>query len=87
MNEPHHRLRPYHPSWWLLGLLRIYRRWISPLLGNNCRYRPTCSAYAIEAIDVHGVIKGTWLAGRRVARCHPFTEGGMDPVPPRGEML
>lgn len=82
MTEPQRRLRPYHLSWWLLLPIRAYRRAISPLLGDNCRYDPTCSAYAVEAIEVHGSVKGGWLATRRIARCHPFREGGLDPVPP-----
>ena len=73
--------RPYHPAWWLLGAITLYRRFLSPRLGANCRYLPTCSAYAIEAIDVHGSARGLWLAIRRVGRCHPFHSGGHDPVP------
>lgn len=76
--------RPYHLSWWLLKLIRAYQVFISPFLGRNCRYHPTCSSYALEAIDEHGSLRGGWLAMRRVGRCHPFREGGLDPVPPAG---
>jgi hypothetical protein len=62
-------------------VLRVYRRLLSPLLGQNCRFHPTCSRYAIEAIESHGFVRGGWLAARRVSRCHPFHEGGLDPVP------
>lgn len=63
-------------------LIRAYQYLISPFLGSNCRFYPTCSSYAIEAIRTHGPIKGSWLAIRRILRCHPFSEGGIDPVPP-----
>lgn len=66
----------------LIGLIRGYRLFISPLLPLACRFQPTCSQYAIEAIDQHGVLKGSWLAGCRICRCHPFHPGGYDPVPP-----
>ena len=66
--------------------IRFYRRFLSPLKGApSCRFYPTCSAYAIEAIEVHGVLKGSYLAIRRVLKCHPLHPGGLDPVPPRAE--
>lgn len=65
----------------LIGLLKAYRLVISPLYGNVCRYYPSCSAYALRAVQVHGAVKGTWLAGRRLLRCHPWAAGGYDPVP------
>ena len=68
----------------LLLPLRFYRRWISPAMGPHCRFDPTCSAYAVEALTTHGPFRGTWLAARRVARCHPYHAGGSDPVPTRG---
>ncbi len=67
----------------LLALVWLYRRVLSPLKPPSCRFRPTCSAYAMEALQLHGAIRGTWLTARRIARCHPFTETGFDPVPPR----
>lgn len=73
--------RWYHPQRWVLSLIAVYRRAVSPLLGRNCRYHPTCSAYAEEAIERHGVLRGSWLALRRIGRCHPFNPGGLDPVP------
>lgn len=74
-------LRPYQPGWWLQRVILLYRRLLSPVMGRNCRYLPTCSEYAYEAIDEHGGLKGTWMAVRRVGRCHPWHEGGYDPVP------
>ena len=65
----------------LIAGLRGYRYWISPMLGDHCRFEPTCSRYAIEAIGTHGPLHGSWLAVRRLGRCHPFRAGGLDPVP------
>ncbi len=70
-------------KWLLIGLVKAYQLVLSPLLGPTCRYYPSCSAYAVEALRVHGAIKGTWLAGRRLLRCHPWSPGGVDHVPPR----
>ncbi|WP_417254853.1 membrane protein insertion efficiency factor YidD [Celeribacter sp.] len=61
--------------------VRAYRRIFSPFVGHNCRYQPTCSAYALEALEKHGGIKGTWLTLRRIGRCHPLGGMGYDPVP------
>lgn len=63
--------------------VRAYRLIFSPLVGVNCRYQPTCSAYALEALEVHGALKGSWLAIRRIGRCHPLGGSGIDNVPPR----
>lgn len=65
----------------LLALLRTYKRFISPLLPPACRFEPTCSVYAMQAVSRHGALRGSWLAVRRLARCHPFNPGGWDPVP------
>ena len=65
----------------LTALVRGYQLALSPLLPAACRYYPTCSAYAIEAIERYGAARGSWLAARRLARCHPFRPGGYDPVP------
>jgi putative membrane protein insertion efficiency factor len=66
----------------LVALLRGYQLLLSPMLGQNCRFYPTCSNYAIEALHTHGAAHGSYLALRRVCRCHPWNEGGVDPVPP-----
>lgn len=66
----------------LVGLVKLYRVAISPWLGMNCRFQPTCSEYAIEALRRHGVFRGTWLAAKRIGRCHPWGGSGYDPVPP-----
>ena len=68
-------------AWPLIGLVKLYRVSISPWLGVNCRFQPTCSEYAIEALRHHGVLKGAWLAARRIGRCHPWGGSGYDPVP------
>jgi len=66
----------------LTGLLKFYQLFISPLLGNRCRFYPSCSQYMIEAIEIHGILKGIYLGLKRLGRCQPFCEGGVDPVPP-----
>jgi putative membrane protein insertion efficiency factor len=65
----------------VLSALRFYKTRVSPLLPPACRYTPTCSEYAMEAIEKHGVLRGGWLATRRVVSCNPFSHGGYDPVP------
>ncbi|EMS77476.1 MULTISPECIES: membrane protein insertion efficiency factor YidD [Desulfotignum] len=65
----------------LLILIKFYQFFISPLTGPNCRFYPTCSAYAVEAVQKYGSRKGGWLAVKRILRCHPFHAGGFDPVP------
>ena len=66
----------------LVAVIRGYQRFVSPLLGPRCRFAPSCSAYAAQALAEHGALRGSWLCVRRVARCHPFHAGGHDPVPP-----
>ena len=70
----------------LMGLIRFYRTAISPFTPPSCRFTPTCSAYALEAVDRHGALRGSWLALRRIFRCHPWGGSGHDPVPPATEM-
>jgi uncharacterized protein len=65
----------------LVLVVRGYQIWIGPLLPAACRYSPTCSVYAVEALERHGALKGSYLAARRILRCHPFHRGGFDPVP------
>jgi putative membrane protein insertion efficiency factor len=72
-------------QWWLslpfIALIRVYQVALSPFMGGQCRYEPTCSRYAIEAYERFGPLRGSWLAARRILRCHPFVRGGYDPVP------
>lgn len=65
----------------MILIIKFYKSAISPFLGNNCRFHPTCSTYAMEALKAHGPAKGLWLGMKRVAKCHPFHKGGYDPVP------
>lgn len=65
----------------LAAVIGFYRRFVSPLFGRHCRFEPTCSTYALEAVRTHGAARGGWMALRRIARCHPFNPGGVDRVP------
>jgi putative membrane protein insertion efficiency factor len=65
----------------LVGMIRLYQRWLSPWLGQNCRFYPSCSQYAVEALRAHGVVYGLLLGAWRILRCNPFCKGGHDPVP------
>lgn len=74
--------RPTPVARGLIWPIRGYQKFISPLFGPVCRFYPSCSHYAVEALHTHGALRGSWLAVRRLARCHPFHPGGLDPVPP-----
>jgi len=76
-------IRPGPVAWALQLPIRFYRVAISPVLPPSCRFHPSCSAYAVEALRVHGAARGLWLAARRLGRCGPWHPGGLDPVPPR----
>jgi uncharacterized protein len=65
----------------LIGVVKCYKTFLSPLLGNNCRFYPSCSTYSIEALETHGVLTGSYLTVKRLLKCHPLHEGGLDPVP------
>ena len=69
------------PSALIIGLARLYQLTVSPVVPQTCRFHPTCSRYAIEAVRTHGALRGGWLALRRIVRCHPWSAGGYDPVP------
>lgn len=83
--------RPLHwsqlPQRGLMLLVRAYRLLLSPWLGSSCRFEPTCSAYSLEALERHGAAGGTYLTAARIARCHPWCDGGFDPVPERAPSL
>ncbi|GDX97921.1 hypothetical protein LBMAG48_03250 [Phycisphaerae bacterium] len=68
-------------AWPLIALVKLYQFTLSPIMGRQCRFYPTCSWYALEALRTHGPLRGTWLTIKRLARCHPFHQGGYDPVP------
>ncbi|MEY4643680.1 MAG: hypothetical protein RLZZ596_511 [Pseudomonadota bacterium] len=71
----------------LIGLIKAYRLVLSPWLGSSCRFTPTCSAYALQAVQDHGALAGSYLGASRVLRCHPWCAGGHDPVPPKNELF
>jgi putative membrane protein insertion efficiency factor len=72
------------PSLLLMALVRVYQLVVSPLFAGSCRFYPSCSAYGLEALRVHGALRGTWLTARRLLRCHPWNPGGVDEVPTKG---
>ena len=74
--------RPSPAAWLIITVISLYRRFVSPLLGQRCRFAPSCSEYGLQAVRLHGALRGSWLAVRRIGRCHPFHPGGYDPVPP-----
>jgi putative membrane protein insertion efficiency factor len=74
--------RPSAAARVLMVLITGYRRFVGPMFSPRCRFAPSCSAYALEAVREHGALRGSWLAVRRIGRCHPFNPGGFDPVPP-----
>ena len=68
-----------------IGIIKLYQTVISPMLGPTCRFHPSCSHYAVDAITEHGMIKGSWLSIKRILKCHPLNDGGYDPVPEKKE--
>lgn len=81
--RPPRRARRSVVAWALIVIVHAYQSTFSRLMPGRCRFYPTCSQYAIEAMQTHGALRGGWLAVKRVGRCHPFHRGGLDPVPPR----
>jgi hypothetical protein len=84
MGTPPDGARPGPATRLVIALLGVYRRWISPMFLPHCRFQPSCSAFAVEALRVHGLLRGTGLAAWRLLKCAPWHPGGLDPVPPRG---
>ena len=85
MNDatPAHQRRVSLAAWPFIALIKLYQFTLSPIVGRQCRFHPTCSWYGLDAYRQHGALRGTLLTARRIARCHPFHKGGYDPVPPR----